>query len=77
MLFREHCCHVCCAFGAGRNGQNGLFPFLLVEKAPHQPITKLNGKPLDLVAEEWGEVVGVTALVTVTETARAIASLES
>ena len=23
-LFREHCCHVCFAFGAGRNGQNGL-----------------------------------------------------
>ena len=23
-LFREHCRHVCCAFGAGRNSQNGL-----------------------------------------------------
>ena len=31
------------------------------EKAPHQPITKLYGKPCDLVAEELGEVVGGTA----------------
>ena len=28
------------------------------KKAPHQPITKLHGKPRDLVAEEQGEVVG-------------------
>ena len=31
------------------------------KKAPHQPITKLYGKPHDLVAEEEGEVVGGTA----------------
>ena len=28
------------------------------KKAPNQPITKLYGKTLDMVAEEQGEVVG-------------------
>ena len=31
-----------------------LFPFLMVEKVPHQPFIKLYGKP----CEEQGEVVG-------------------
>ena len=30
MLFCKHCCHVCCTFGAGRNGKNGL----LSQKCP-------------------------------------------
>ena len=51
------------------------------KKAPDQPITKLYGKPLDLVAEE--QVVGrgsgrrVTAAVTMIETAIEIAIFES
>ena len=28
------------------------------KKAPHQPVTKLYGKPCDLVAEEEGEGLG-------------------
>ena len=41
--------------GAGRNGNNGLGKKTRSyrwKKAPHQPITKLDGEPRDLVAEE-------------------------
>ena len=68
----SHLLHVCCAFGAGRDGQNGLLCVFASEKtrsnwwkkAPHQPITKLHGKTRDLVAGGQEEVVeGPTVMV--------------
>ena len=71
-LFHEHCRHVSCAFGSGRNGKNGLLlqkcpqaasacrqenMFLLVEKGTTlQQITKLYGKLRDWVAGEQGKL---------------------
>ena len=65
--------------GAGRNGKNRLLSQKCQQagsvckqetrsywwkKAPHQPITKLHGKPRDLVAEEGGKLrEGVVCLV--------------
>ena len=59
MLFCKHCRHVCVVSGAGSKQE--VFASKKTcsywwKKAPHQPITKLYGKPRDLVAGEQGKL---------------------